>query len=136
MNFLKSVLLALAAAPLALSSGELPPEVTAKFLKAIATSSGNAKVMCGDPALKAALEGQGVTVDSSSPIAWVTSAAEARMQKQFGRLTVTNKRELASLACIIIEEDGGRPKILLNPANLHAAKVQVSDAFLKIAEKI
>lgn len=136
MKFLTTTLFLLAAAPLALTAGELTPEVTAKFIKAITTSSGTNKVGCGDPALRAALEAQGVVVDSSSPITWVTTAAEARASKTFGRLTLTGKRELASQACIIIQEEGGRPKILLNSTNLRGSKVHLSDAVLKIAEKI
>lgn len=136
MKSLKSILAVLAFAPLALTAGELSPEVTAKFVKAIMSSSGGNKVSCSDPALKPALEAQGIVVDSAAPITWVTNASEARASKAFGRLVIAGKRELAAQACIIIEEDGGRPKILLNPANLRSAKVQVGDAVLKIADKI
>lgn len=137
MNYPKTLLLAAAAlATFAVRAGELTPEVEAKFLKAIIASSGTNKISCSDGALKAALEAQGITVDSSSPIAWVTNPNEARAMKQFGRLVITNKRELAASAAVILLEDGGRPKIMLNTANLKSAKVQLSDAVLKIAEKI
>jgi hypothetical protein len=134
MKHLKLALLALAS--LAVRAGELSPEVEAKFLKAILASSGSNKISCSDAPLKAALEAQGCVVDSGAPIAWSTSPGEAKMMKTSGRLVITNRRELAIHASILIQEDAGRPKILLNTANLHAAKIQLGDAILKIAEKI
>jgi len=115
---------------------DLPVETQAKILKVIVSSSGGNKIACGDPALKAALEAAGLVVDSGAPIVWTSNPAEARNMKTFGRLVVTDKRELAASAAIIIMDDGGRPKIMLNAANLKSAKVQLSDAVLKIAEKI
>ncbi|HLO67439.1 MAG TPA: hypothetical protein VK188_10505 [Holophaga sp.] len=115
---------------------DLPPEVQAKIIKVIVSSSGGNKIACGDPALKAALEGAGLVVDSGAPIVWSTSAGEAKNLKAFGRLIITDRRELAGFASIVIQDDGGRPKIMLNPANLKTAKVQLSDAVMKIAEKI
>jgi hypothetical protein len=126
----------LALASLAVHAGELAPEVEAKFLKAILASSGSNKISCSDPALKTALEAQGCVVDSGAPIAWSINPNEAKNLKSFGRLVITNRRDLAVHASILIQEDGGRPKILLNTANLHAAKIQLGDAILKIAEKI
>jgi hypothetical protein len=51
-------------------------------------------------------------------------------------LVVAGRRDLAANSCILIEEDGGRPKLLLNTANLKASRVQLGDALLKLAEKI
>jgi len=110
--------------------------VQAKIIKVIVSSSGGNKIACGDPALKAALEGAGLVVDSGAPIVWSTSPGEAKNLKTFGRLIITDRRELAAYASIVIQDDGGRPKIMLNPANLKTAKVQLSDAVMKIAEKI
>lgn len=115
---------------------ELPPEVQAKILKVIVTSSGGNKIACSDPGLKAALEGAGLVVDSGAPIVWSTSSGEAKNLKTFGRLVVTDRRELSAYASIVILDDGGRPKIMLNPTNLKTAKVQLSDAVMKIAEKL
>lgn len=137
MKFRTSLLLLFVAiASTALRAGELSPEVEAKILKALVSSSGSMKIACSDATLKAALEAQGITVDSSAMIVWATNAMEARNGKTMGRLVVTSHREFAASACVVIEEADGRPKILLNPPNLHAAKVQLGDAVLKIAEKI
>jgi hypothetical protein len=137
MNVLRTLLLAVAAvATLAVRAGELTPEVEAKFLKVIVTSSGASKISCSDPARKAALEAQGLTVDASAPIVWVTAANEAKALKAMGKLVISNTRNLAASASVLIEEDGGRPKIFLNTANLHASKVQLGDVVLKITEKI
>jgi len=137
MKNLRPVLLALAAAAsLALRAGELSPELEAKFLKVIISSSGNTKIGCSDSALKTALEAQGITIDSSSSIVWVTNSAEAKAYKAMGRLVIVSKRELAPVASVVLDEEGGRPKLLLNTANLRQSKVQLGDAVLKIAEKI
>jgi len=136
MNYSKTFLLAAAAVATLAVRADLTPEVEAKFLKAIIASSGTNKISCEEGALKAALEAQGIVVDSSAPICWVTNPAQAKTMKQFGRLVITNRRDLASSASVLILEDGGRPKLILNTANLKSAKVQLSDAVLKIAEKI
>ena len=117
-------------------AGELSPEIQAKFLKVIVSSSSVGKIACPDGPLKAALEAQGVLVDSSSLIVWVTNPNEAKMLKAGGRLVIAGRRDFLQNACIVVEEDGGRPKLLLNTANLKAAKVQLSDAVMKIGEKI
>lgn len=137
MTILRPLCLALAAvATLAVRAGELSPEVEAKFLKVIVTSTGASKIACADPALKAALEAQGLTVEPGAPIVWATSAAEAKNYKAMGRLVISNSRSLAASASVLIEEDGGRPKIFLNTTNLHASRVQLGDVVLKITEKI
>jgi len=114
---------------------DLSPELTAKVLKLIVASSGN-KIACTEPTLKAALEALGVGIDPGAPIGWATSAMEAKNFKTFGRLVITGKRELAGAAAILIQEEGGRPKILLNPPNLKGAKVQISDAVLKMGSAL
>lgn len=137
MKLMKPLFLALVStAAMTVRAGELSPEMEAKFLKVIVSSSGNTKISCNDSALKAALEAQGVTVDSSASIAWVSNPVEAKMAKSSGRLVITSKKELAASVSVVLEEEGGRPKILLNPTNLHASRVQLGDAVLKIAEKI
>jgi hypothetical protein len=127
---------ALALAPLSIQAGEANVETQAKFLKAIVASTGSTKVACADPALRAALEAVGLQLDSAAPVIWATTMGEAKGSKLTGRLVVSGRRELVSNTCILIEEDGGRPKLLLNTANIRASRVQVSDAILKLAEKI
>ncbi|NTV73729.1 MAG: hypothetical protein HGA66_05930 [Holophaga sp.] len=136
MNYTKTFLLAAAAVATLAVRAELTPEVEAKFLKAIIASSGTNKIACDDAALKGALEAQGIVVDSGASICWVTNPNIAKTMKQFGRLVITNRRDLAGSASVLIVEDNGRPKLILNTANLKTAKVQLSDAVLKIAEKI
>jgi hypothetical protein len=117
-------------------AGDLSPEIQAKFIKVIVSSSSIGKIACTEPALKAALEAQGVVVDSSSMIVWVTNPNEAKMLKAAGRLVIGGSRNLLALACVVLEEEGGRPKLLLNTANLKASRVQLSDAVMKIGEKL
>jgi len=119
----------------ALQAGDLSPEQTAKFLKVIANSSGN-KVSCQDGPLKAALTALGVGVESGSPVVWCTGMGEAKMQKQMGKLVVVGHKDLMSVACVVLEEEDGHPKILLNTGNIRACHVTLGDALMKIGEKL
>lgn len=135
--FFKRILTAaiLTAAASLLPAGELPPELQAKLLKIIANGAGSAgKVACKDDALKAALEGQGMAIDGMSKVAWSNQGPEIRTLKAMGKLVVCGKLELLQQgASIALVEDGGRPKIVMNPANIKASGVQLSDAILKAA---
>ena len=116
-----------------LQAGELPPELAAKLIKIIASSSGG-KVSCRDATMKAALEGAGVTVDGDSRIVWATNPVEIKMLRN--RLVIVGKKELlGSGASIAIVEDGGKPKIYLNQAAISASGVTLSDAIYKVGEK-
>ena len=130
------VMLLVVGTALAVRADDLSPETIAKFLKVIVTSTGGNKIACSDPALKAAIEAAGLVVDSGAPIGWATNAMEAKNFKTFGRLVITGRRELGGAAAILIQEEGGRPKILLNPNNLKGSKVQISDAILKMGQTI
>ncbi|MBK8792823.1 MAG: DUF4154 domain-containing protein [Holophaga sp.] len=133
---LKAVLLSLAlgSCSLALQAGDLSPEITAKLIKIIAGASGG-KVACRDATMKAALEGAGVTVDGDSKIVWATNPVEVKSLR--GRLVIVGKKEfLSSGAAVAIAEDGGKPKIFLNQAAITASGLTLSDAILKIAEKL
>ena len=121
---------------LAVQAGELSPEVTAKFLKVIVSTSGQGKIACSDSTMKSALEAQGISVDSSSPVVWCTNPTEAKMQRAMGKLVVVGRRDLGAMACIVIAEDSGRPKLVLNTNNLRSSKVTLSDAIMKIGEKL
>ena len=137
MKSMRTLLLTVAClAGMGVRAEDLSPETTAKFLKVIITSSGGNKIACSDPTLKAALEAVGIVVDAGAPIGWASNAMEAKNFKTFGRLVITGKRDLAGSAAILIQEEGGRPKIILNPPNLKGAKVQISDAVLKMGSTI
>lgn len=118
-----------------MSAGELPPDVAAKLIKIIATASGG-KVACRDSTMKAALEGAGVAVDGDSKIVWATNPVEIKMLRTQNRLIITgNKNFLASGASIAIVEDGGKPKIYIQQANIAASGVALSDAIYKVGAK-
>ena len=134
--FLKTLAVALAVAALPVAAGEMSVETQARLLKVLVANAGGGKVSCSDAALKAALEAQGVGVDPAGAVLWATSPGEARMGKMSGRLVVAARRELAASAAILLQEEDGRPRIILNVANLKAARAQVSDAIYKLGEKI
>ena len=109
--------------------------IAAKLVKIIASSAGG-KVSCRDAAMKAALEGAGVTVDNDAKIAWATNPVEIKMLRSQNRLVITgNKAFLGSGAGIAITEEGGKPKIYLNQANITPSGVTLSDAIYKVGSK-
>jgi len=120
----------------ALQAEDLTPEVTAKFLRILVTSSGQNKIACGDAALKAALEAQGVTVDATSAIVWCTRPVDAKNYKAQGKLVVAGTRDMAGFAGVLITGENGRPKLTINTANLRSAKVTLGDTVMKMGEKV
>lgn len=123
--------LLLAGAPAA-QAGELPPDVTAKLLKIIVTNAGG-KISCREPALKEALEAAGVAVEDSAKVVWVTNPAQAKMLKSQGKLVVgPSPALLGAGAGIALVEDGGKPKILLQMANVTSSGITLPDALLKV----
>lgn len=123
--------LLLASAPWA-HAGELPPDITAKLLKIIVTNAGG-KISCREPALKEALTAAGVAVEDSAKVVWVTNPAQAKMLKAQGKLVVGPSPSLLPAgAGIVLVEDGGKPKILLQMANVSASGVTLPDALLKV----
>ncbi|MDP2876940.1 MAG: hypothetical protein Q8O00_12210 [Holophaga sp.] len=121
---------------LTLSAGELSPDTTAKIVKVIVNGSGG-KIVCRDSAMKSLLDSNNVNTEGSSNIIWSSTPAEIRMLKAQRKLIICNRSEfLAMGAAIAITEDGGKPKIFLHPGNIAASGVILSDAVLKIGEKI
>ena len=121
---------------LSLPAAELPIETAAKLVKVVVNGTGG-KITCRDGAMKAALESNGVQVDSSANIVWSSSAVEIKMLKARGKLIITSRPEnLGMGACIAIAEDGGRPKIYLHPTNLAASGISLPDSVLKMGQKI
>jgi hypothetical protein len=121
---------------LALQAGELSPEQTAKILKVIASGCGEFQVNCKDAPLKAALSSLGISVEEGSPIVWCSTLPDAKANLAKGRLVVVGHQDLLSAACIVVEEEGGRPKILINTANLRTCKLKLGDAIMKIGTKL
>jgi len=135
---MKRLFTALTAASLGMNlfAGELPAETTAKLIKVVVNGAGG-KINCRDGAMKAVLEANGVLTDGSSNIVWSSSPAEIKMLKSQRKLIITSRPEQLGMgASIAISEDGGRPKIHLHPGNLAASGITLSDAVLKIGEKI
>ena len=77
-----------------------------------------------------------MSVEDGAAIVWCNSAGEAKGHLHMGRLVVAGHRDLISSACVVVEEEAGRPKILLNTANLRTSKVKLGDALMKIGEQI
>lgn len=121
---------------LSLSAGELPAETTAKIVKVIVNGAGG-KINCRDSAMKSILEANSVSTDGNASIIWSSAPGEIKMLKGQHKLIICSRTEfLAMGAAIAIIEDGGKPKIYLHPGNIAASGITLSDAVLKIGEKL
>ena len=121
---------------LALSAEQLPIALTAKFIKVIASSSGVPSVICKDATIAAELTKIGVTLGESK-IAWASSPADVKVQAATGKLVICgNLNELPMGGSIAIIEEGGRPAIYLNMANVTKSGVTLGDAILKMGKRI
>lgn len=114
-------------------AGDLAPEVAAKFIKILASTSGG-KAFARDPAMKAALEGAGVVVDANAKVYWCTSPQEVKMAVMQRRLCVVGQSGLLGAgAAIALLEDGGRPKIAINKHAVDASGVSLPDMIFKVS---
>jgi hypothetical protein len=122
----------------ALSAGDLPADVQAKFIKILAGSANSAgKVSCKDAAVQGELSKIGVNNDPGSKVAWAGSDGEVKALKGAGKLVICGKLEwLQSGGSIAIVEEGGKPQIYLHMGNIAASGVALSDAVLKIGKKL
>ncbi|HLO68804.1 MAG TPA: hypothetical protein VK188_17395 [Holophaga sp.] len=122
----------------AMSAGDLPADVQAKFIKILASSAGSAgKVACKNAALAAELGKQGVTADDGSKVAWAASEGEVKAMKAAGKLVICpNLAWLPAGGAIAIVEEGGKPQIYLHMGNIGASGVTLSDAVLKIGKRL
>lgn len=105
-------LLAAGVFAVAMSAGDLPAEVQAKFIKILASSAGSAgRVVCKNGALAAELSKQGVNADDGSKVAWASSEGEVRSLKAAGKLVICpNLSWLPAGGAIAIVEEGGKPR--------------------------
>lgn len=119
----------------ALQGGELPLPNAAKLLSMVAKSSNDGpRVNCKDAAMAAELQKLGIEVSSAARILWTESAAEARLFSTQGKCVVgPNPGLLPAGASLVIFEEGGRPKLMVNPRNLQKSGVALSDQILKAA---
>jgi hypothetical protein len=135
MKLVRAALSLLLLSGATLSAEDLAPEIQARFVKAMAQGSGQSHIRCSDPAMKSALEAQGMTVDSASPMIWTNSPAEARMAKATGILVVSGRRDMIVNAAVVIQGDGGRPKFIVNAGNLRGCRIQLGDSIMRVSEK-
>lgn len=118
-----------------LQGGDLPLPNAAKLLSMVAKSSNDGpRVSCKDTAMAGELQKHGIEINASARILWTESAAEARLFSAQGKCVVgPNPALLPAGAALVIFEDGGRPKLMVNPRNLQKSGVSLSDQILKAA---
>lgn len=132
----RTLILGLAAT--ALSAGDLPADIQAKFIKILAANAGSAgKVACKDPGVTAALGGAGLAADPASKVAWAGSEADVKAYKAAGKMVICGKLEwLPEGGSIALVEEGGKPQIYLHMGNIAASGITLSDAILKIGKRL
>jgi hypothetical protein len=119
-------------------AGDLPAGIQAKFIKVLANSANTGgRIACKHPDLLPELAKIGVAVDQGSRVAWASSEAEIKALKGAGKLVICGKLEwLGAGAAIALVEEGGKPQIYFQMANLAASGVTLPDAVLKVGKRI
>jgi hypothetical protein len=123
---------------LGLGAQDVAPEVTAKFVKTLVSSTGQFGLACNnDPVLKKSLEAAGVSVSPGFKLAWAATEAEIKTLKADGRLVIVPKLQWLKLggAVAIVEEDG-KPQFYIHMANVKASGLTIPDTIIKIAKKM
>jgi len=112
------------------SAAELTP-----FLKVITASAGApGRIACRDIDLSMQLKKDGLSPDAKSPVAWAASASQLATYLAEGKLVVAGDAAMLSQgAGIAIIKEQGKPVIIINPKNVAASGVTLSDALMKIA---
>ncbi len=82
------------------------------------------------------LEASGLAVAPGFKMAWAATEAEVKPLKAAGKLVIVPKLAWLKLggAIALIEEDG-KPQIYINPANIKASGMTLSDTIVKMAKK-
>lgn len=121
-----------------LSSGELPTDIKAKFLKILCSSANSGgKVASKDAEINTLLITMGMSIDSAAKVAWATSEGDVTAYKGAGKLVITPKLEwLPAGGSVAIVEEGGKPQIYLHMGNIAASGLNLSDSILKIGKRL
>ena len=123
---------------LGLAAADLAPDVQAKFVKTLVSSTGQFGFACNnDPELKKSLEAAGVSVSPGFKLAWAATEEEVKKLKADGRLVVVPKLQWLRLGggVAIVEEDG-KPQFYVHMANIKASGLTLPDTIIKIAKKM
>lgn len=134
MRLMPSLLAALLALP-ALQATELSADTTAKLVNMVAKgSSEGGRIACRDEGMAGALRAAGLEVVGGARIAWATTEAEVRALSMMGKLVIGGDPKMINAgAGLVVTEEGGRPRMMVNPRAVQKSGVRLSDAVLKAA---
>jgi hypothetical protein len=119
-----------------LQAQDLSAETEAKFLKILLSSTGQFGFACSDPAFKAKLEAAGIAVAPGFKMAWAASEGEVKALKAAGKLVIVPVLGwLKAGGSLALVSEAGKPQIYLNPANVKASGMTLSDTIVKLAKK-
>lgn len=129
------LLLALAVLAAPVQAGELPAPLAAKLLSLVVKSANDgARVACKNPEMIAELQKLGIEINPSARIVWSDSLGEVKILSSQNKCVVgNNPAALGAGASLVMFEDGGKPKLMVNPRNLQKSGVALSDQILKAA---
>ena len=121
---------------LGLQAQGAPLDIQAKFVKVLLSSTGQFGFACNEPGLKARLEAMGVSVGPGFKLAWGSTEPEVRALKAQGRFILCpNPDWLKAGASLAILDDGGRPELFMDPANVKASGIVLPDAIAHLARR-
>lgn len=118
--------------------GELPVEFKAKVVKLIAASAGSpGQVSCKDAVMLAELSKMGVNDHPSAKVAYANSEAEILALKKQGKFILCGKSDLLPAgASVAIVEEGNRPLILFQMANITSSGITLPESVLRTGVKV
>jgi hypothetical protein len=126
----------LAIAPSA-PAGELAAPSVAKFLRVLATTTGQGRVACQDAEVAAELGKLGIALDPEARIAWAVGDKDVARQVQAGRLVVCGHvAQVGMGATIALVAEGGSPSVYIRPSNAVPSRVTIPDVVLKIGKVV
>lgn len=119
-------------------AGELPVEFKAKVVKIIAASAGSpGQVSCKDSTLLAELSKMGVTDNPAAKVAYANSEAEVHALKKQGKFILCGKSDLLPAgASVAIVEEGNRPLIMFQMANINSSGITLPESVLRTGVKV
>lgn len=115
---------------------DVSPVDLVPFVKLLLSSTGEKSFACGtNMGLRFKLQSMGLGTAPTSKIAWAGSEAEVKTLKAANRMVVVPKLEwLKQGASVAIVQEGGKPVMYLNMANVKASGLTLPDAVIKTAK--
>lgn len=123
---------------LAVAQPSLSASEIAGYLRLISTQAQSpGRVACRDLDMALQLKKAGISTDPRSTVAWAANAEQARAFQGEGKLVICSDRSLVgSGAALVLEQEGGKIRLLIHLGHAKASGVALSDTLLKAARPL